>query len=271
MSAHHVSAPRLYLRYLGISLRAQLEYRASFLMQTAGHFFVTAAEFAAVAILFSRFDSLGSWTLPEVAVFYGLVHASFAFADALGRGFDLFGRMVKSGDFDRLLLRPRSTVLQLLGQEVTLRRAGRLAQALAVFGWGAWQLGLTPSVEGAALIALSFVGNLGLFTGLVIFQATMAFWTVETLEIVNSFTYGGVQASQVPMAVHLRPLRRFFTYVIPLAASTYYPVVALLGRVDPLGAPAWAAWVAPLAGPAFLVVSLLAWRLGVRHYTSTGS
>jgi ABC-type uncharacterized transport system permease subunit len=34
--------------------------------------------------------------------------------------------MVKAGDFDRILLRPCSTVLQLLGQELTLRRVGRL-------------------------------------------------------------------------------------------------------------------------------------------------
>ena len=38
--------------------------------------------------------------------------------------------MVASGDFDRLLVRPRSTVLQLLGQELALRRLGRLVQ-----GW----------------------------------------------------------------------------------------------------------------------------------------
>jgi ABC-type uncharacterized transport system permease subunit len=30
-------------------------------------------------------------------------------------------------------------------------------------------------------------------------------------------------------------------------------------------------WLAPLAGPAFLIACLQVWRLGVRRYQSTGS
>ena len=32
---------RLYIRYLGISIRSQMQYRASFVMLTFGHFFIT--------------------------------------------------------------------------------------------------------------------------------------------------------------------------------------------------------------------------------------
>jgi ABC-2 type transport system permease protein len=51
----------------------------------------------------------------------------------------------------------------------------------------------------------------------------------------------------------------------------YYPALAVLGKPDPLGAPAWLGWVSPLAGFAFLWLASGAWRLGVRHYASTGS
>ena len=73
---------------------------------------VTAVEFFGIWALFARFGSLSEWTLPEVALFYGTVNVEFVFADALGRGFDVFSIQVKSGEFDRLLLRPRSTILQ---------------------------------------------------------------------------------------------------------------------------------------------------------------
>jgi ABC-2 type transport system ATP-binding protein len=45
----------------------------------------------------------------------------------------------------------------------------------------------------------------------------------------------------------------------------------ILGHADPLGAPAYVGWIAPLAGPVFLAVCLQVWRFGVRHYRSTGS
>ncbi|MEH2167672.1 MAG: ABC-2 family transporter protein [Nostoc sp.] len=78
---------------------------------------------------------MGTWTLNEVALFYGIVNIYFACADALGKGFDSFTTIIKSGDFDRLLLRPRTTALQLLGKEFTLKRIGRFSQGIVVLGW----------------------------------------------------------------------------------------------------------------------------------------
>ncbi|MFH1568221.1 MAG: ABC-2 family transporter protein, partial [Gemmatimonadota bacterium] len=123
-----MSGLRLYLRYLGISVRAQMQYRASFVMLSLGHLLVTAAEFAGIVVLFGRFGRLGTWRLEEVALFYGLISVAFALADAGARGFDLIGGQIKSGSFDRILLRPRAAALQIAGQELTLRRVGRLAQ-----------------------------------------------------------------------------------------------------------------------------------------------
>jgi ABC-2 type transport system permease protein len=88
---------------------------------------------------------------------------------------------------------------------------------------------------------------------------------------VNSFTYGGAYAMQYPLAIYRAGFRRFVTFVVPLACVAYFPVLALLGRPDPLGSPAAVQWLAPLAGPAFLLGSLAAFRLGLRHYASTGS
>jgi ABC-2 type transport system permease protein len=81
-------------------------------MLTFGHFLVTGIEFIGILVLFDRFGSLQGWTLPEVALFYGLINLAFSLTDAVSRGFDDMGNLVKQGAFDRLLLHPRSTVLQ---------------------------------------------------------------------------------------------------------------------------------------------------------------
>src|SRR5205085_11052281 len=76
---------------------------------------------------------VAGWHFGEVALFYSVIGVSFALADGITRGFDVFGdQFVRTGDFDRLLVRPRSTVLQLLGYELRATRLGRLAQALVV-------------------------------------------------------------------------------------------------------------------------------------------
>ncbi len=258
---------RLYLRYIGISVRGQMQYPASFVMLSLGAFLVTGAEFIGIWALLHRFGSVKGWTLPEIALLYGMVQIAFSISDATSRGFDAFAAMLKAGDFDRLLLRPRSTGLQLAGQELTLRRVGRFTQGLVVLVWAASALGIAWSPARAALLIAAILGGACLFFGLIVLQATLAFWTTESLEIVNTVTYGGVETAQYPLAIYRPWFRRFFTAVIPLACVNYFPALAILGRPAPLILP----WVSPLVGVGFLTMALQVWQVGVRRYRSTGS
>ena len=266
-----ISTLHLYLRFLGVSVQSQMQYRVSFMLLTLGHFTATAIEFLAVLVLFDRFSALDEWSLPEVAFLYGLVNIAFSIADAAAYGFDRFGTMVKSGDFDRLLLRPRSTALQLAGQELTLRRVGRLAQGLAILLWASAALDLGWTLAKVALLLGAIGGGAALFMGLVVLQATVAFWTTESLEIFNAVTYGGVQTSQYPLAIYRPWFRKFFIYVVPLATVSYFPSLAIIERSDPLGSTLLVQYGSPMIGVAFLVLSLQVWKFGVRHYQSTGS
>lgn len=263
---------RLYGRYVATSIRAQLAYPGSFLMMTFGQFAVTVIEFVGVWALFQRFGHIRGWTIGEVALFYGLVNMTFSVSDSVTRGFDVFGStFVKTGGFDRLLLRPRSTTLQLLGYELRLTRIGRLVQGAAVFAIGAHLAHFQWSAPTVALLAWAVVGGAALFSGLFILQATLAFWTVESLEAVNILTYGGVATAEYPLNVYAGWLRNFLIYVVPIGCVTYFPMLAALHRHDSLGTPDWFLPLSPAAGLAFLAVSLWIWGLGVRRYTSTGS
>jgi ABC-2 type transport system permease protein len=262
----------LYCRYIGVSFRGQMQYRMSFLMSATGQLISTFIEVAAIWALFSRFGNLEFWRLEEVCLFYGVVNISFALADAVSTGFDVFGpQYIKTGNFDRLLLRPRPIVLQLLGHELALRRAGRLIQGLAVFLWGASQLNLDWSLMNYLLLVFTILGGMALFSGLLVFQATLSIWTVESLEIMNTLTYGGVQTAQYPLSIYESWFRKFFTFIVPLACISYFPVIALMDKQDPLGSTYLLQVMSPIMGFVFLGCALTFFQFGVRKYTSTGS
>jgi ABC-2 type transport system permease protein len=238
----------LYWHYVNVSVRSQMQYRASFLMITVATLLTSGLEFLSTWVLFSRFGSIGGWTLAEAAVLYGIVNVAFALAEGIARGFDEFAIMIRGGTFDRLLLRPRGTALQVAGQHLQLLRIGRLSQGLVVLAWGARTLGVSWTAPRVALCLAAIAGGAALFSGLMILQATFSFWSTESLEIFNTVTYGGVETT-----------------------VTYYPVLAILGRPDPLGSSLVFQYLSPLFGFAFLVLCLQIWKVGVRHYHSTGS
>ena len=266
-----MNAIRLYFRYLSISVRSQLQYRASVIMQSIGIFMITTVEFLGILALFDRFGQIRGWQLHEIALFYGMISIAWALCDAMGRGFEVMGQIVKAGDFDRVLLRPRSTVLQVLGYELTLRRVGRLAQGSAVLAYAIVALDVDWNAARVLLLVLAIAGTICVFMGLLVLQATSSFWTIEAMEAWNAFTYGGVTMAQYPLSIYRGWFRRLFMFAIPIGSASYLPGIAILGREDPLGTPAYVQWLAPLVGPAFLAIALVVWRWGVRHYRSTGS
>lgn len=262
-----MNALRLYGRYIATSIHSQRQYPTSLVMTSIGAFAATITDFIGIWALFARFRRLEGWGFGEVALLYGVVSVSFALADSLTRGFDLFGeQFVKTGDFDRILVRPRSTVLQLLGYELRITRIGRLAQGLL-----AWAVGVHLSRAGWSPVSWTILvfavgGGIALFSGILVLQATLAFWTVESLEVANTLTYGGVEAGQYPLDVYARWFRDFLVYVVPIGCISYFPVSVVLGRLDPLPFA-----FTPVFAFAFLAVALWVWTVGVRHYTSTGS
>ena len=262
---------KLYFRYIGISVRAQMQYKVSFVLTAIGNLCISVVEFLAIWALFDRFGTLRGWTLAEVALFYGIVNTAFAISEAVVRGFDLLPSMVKAGDFDRLLLRPRSTAFQVACQELQLLRVGKFLQGIVVLLWATSSVDVAWTAPKVLLTIGAVAGGVCVFSGFFILEATLAFWTTETLEIVNTITYGGLQTAQYPLAIYRDWFRKFFTYVVPLALVNYFPALAILNRPDPLGTPEMVKWGSPLLGLAFLMVTLQIWKIGVRHYTSTGS
>ena len=84
----------------------------------------------------------------------------------------------------------------------------------------------------------------------------------------NITTYGGVQTSQYPMSIYPRSFQWIFTFIIPLACVAYFPIAVLLRHSS---VPLALGLIAPLAGVLFLILACRLWRLGVKHYCSTGS
>ncbi len=261
----------LYRRLLAAQLRSEMQYRASFVAELIGNLFVTGLDFALVAILLLRFNAIGGWTLPEVVFLYGTSAVSFSLAELLVGAFDNFETWVVRGEFDRVLLRPLPVVFQMLTGAFAARRIGRLTQGLIALGLAFHLLQPAWPPGHWLFFAVTLAGGALFFIAIFVLGATLAFWSPQTHEVANIFTYGGQFMTSYPMHIYEAWLRSLFTFVIPMAFINYYPALFLLGKPDPVGLPDWTPFLSPFIAAAVFSVALAAWRVGVRHYQSTGS
>lgn len=265
-----MNAIALYFKMIRYAIRGQLQYRLNFALFSIGNALSALIEYIGVWALFDRFGSLGRWHFSQVGVFFGIGQMAFAISEAFPREFDIFHRYVRTGDFDRILLRPRSAVLQMFGADFQLMRLGRFVQGLLILIASLSALDVVKSwhIGHYVLLIASIAGGALLYSGIIILQATSCFWTIESIEVWNSITYGGNTLLQYPLDVYRRSMRLFFTCIIPLAAVNYWPCAYLLG-IDYV--PKWLSFISPLFGAIVFGASLLVWRFGVLHYRSTGS
>ncbi|MBB6480535.1 ABC transporter permease [Spirochaeta isovalerica] len=260
----------VWRQYAAQSLKSQMEYRKSFLLQMLGQLLIIGSEFAGVWSLFHRFGNIKGWSLGEASVFYGMISIGFAMSQMISGGFERAGQLIRTGELDRILLRPRSTELQLFGFEFSLRRTGRLIVGTAVLIYGLSELQWNPSLLKIMILLWAVSGSMALFCGLMIIQAGISIWTIESLELMNTLTYGGQETGRYPVSIYSAPFRYFFTYIVPLAAVNYYPVLIIINKADPGGSAASTGWFSPAAGFLFLAGALLFWRYALKFYRSAG-
>ncbi|HBA49019.1 MAG TPA: hypothetical protein DCZ91_14720 [Lachnospiraceae bacterium] len=261
-----VSAARLYRHYISVIIRSKMQYKKSFFMYSLGNFLVSFNVFAGIFFMFRKFNNVKGFTYSEVLLCYSIVLMAFSLAEMFARGFDTFPGMVRKGSFDRLLLRPRGIVLQVLGSQFEITRFGRVLQAVLLLGYSIWKGDVRWDFGKAMTVVFMIAGGMALFSGFFVIYASLSFFTLEGLEFMNIFTNGLKEYGKYPMGIYGKGLLWIMTFLIPFALVQYYPLLYLLDRRSGAGYI-----FLPLAAGLFLVPCYFLWRYGVRHYKSSGS
>lgn len=261
----------LYRRLVGAQIRSEMQYRTSYVLRVIGSFLANIVDFAAVYVLLRRVPALAGWSLGEVALLYGMAAVCFSTAEMVVGSLDSFDELIRAGTFDRLLIRPLDLLFQALTEGFTSRRLGRILQGVLVLLIAQQQLGIAWNAAKVAVLGLAFASGIAIFFSIFVLGAAFCFWVVQGKEATHVVTYGGDFMSSYPLDVYEGWLRRFVTFVIPLAFVNYYPALFILGRPDPLGLPWWVQLLSPVVALALGGVSWRAWTIGVQRYQSTGS
>ncbi len=258
----------LYLKYISIHIKSQLQYRLSAIMTIIAQMFVPLSIFASIYLLFERFGSVSGYTLYQVSLCYAVAHFGFSSSELVLRSFDSFSQLIRTGQFDRILLRPKNTFFQILAERFQFSRIGRLIQAIGVFIFVLVKISIEWTVFKIIILCMMLISSFVIFAGVFVLGASVCFFTVEGLEFTNIFTHGGRELSQYPLTIFKKGFRTFFTFIIPFGAFNYLPLNFLLDKSS--GTALLYAFMPLLCIP-FFAVCVLIWNAAGKRYMSTGS
>ncbi len=262
-----MNALRIVWRITRLNFRAQLEYRAEFLMMIAIGAVWQVSVIVFATVLLTRFSGMGGWDSSDVLLIPAtrmMAHGLFVLL--LGRVHGL-GRHIQEGKIDAYLLRPLPVHRQVQLDSFPTNAIGDLTVAAGLLAGALGRSHLDWTAGRITYLIAAILGGMlleaALFTAVA--SASLRFpaadywgnWLEELLG-----TFGSYPLNVLPKAVG-----GLLTYGLPLAFVAYFPAAVLTGHGHGTGAPYWLAAGSPLVGVLAYLGARLLWRWSLRHYT----
>jgi ABC-2 type transport system permease protein len=252
-----------------LRVRTRLEFRASLVIAWAAQAFGYAGVFTSIWLILTRFENIGGWTWPQMALLLGFHTLGYA----LGACFTLvqlrrMEEIVLGGEFDTLLVRPLNPWAYLVFSGFNIEYGGHILLGAGLILWALPQLAVHWTV-GTSLLMVGSLLSAALITASLITIISACAMVLGRARYLFGIYFDFWELSRYPASIFAGPFQIALLSIMPLGYMAYVPVSVLLGRPVPyLGAAAGAAALA--AGPISVAAAFFFWRFCLRRYQGGG-
>ncbi|WP_174732530.1 ABC transporter permease [Mesobacillus harenae] len=256
----------MFFQYVAQYMKTRLEYRADLLVEIFSDLLFQAVNLIFIIVVFGHTQFLGGWSREEIIFIYGFFLVPYALFSAFFNIWDFNERYIVKGELDRILTRPIHSLFQIILERMELESLFGVFTGVGVMFYAGSKLGLTVSWYDPFVFVLFVVGGVLVYGGIFILLACISFWADARTSIMpmmyNIGNYG-----RYPVDIYNPVIRFILTWILPFAFVGVYPSAYFLGREE------WYsyAFLTPLIGVVFFILSIFTWNEGVKKYRGAGN
>ncbi len=217
-----------------------------------------------IFLILGRSHTLAGYSLWEVVFFFATFNLIDVVPQMVLRATYRFRNYVTSGNFDFYMVQPISPLFRALLGGSDLLDLPMLFLSIGFIIYSGFHIPLFSALNSLLYVFLVFNAFL-IAASFHIFVLSIGVATTEvdnTIMLYRDLT----QMGRVPITVYQQGVSFLLTFVAPIGIMMTFPVQALLGTLS-----IQFVLYSFIVGIGFFILSLLAWRQGVRHYSSASS
>ena len=247
--------------------KVQIGYRADFVISLGTSFAATLFQLGFVVVLFRKVPQLAGWSFPEVLFLYGFSLIPYGLFNVVSLNLYNFGNnYIIEGKFDRVLLRPVSSLFQVLFEAFRIESLQEVATGVFCIVWASRQLHVAWTPGKFAMLFFFGICAAVIYMAVFLLLTTVSFWFEDRIGI-HPPVWNVIAFGRYPLSIYSAFVQFVLCWIIPFGLASFYPSVRMLGRaVTPEYAP-----LVPVVAVVFLTLAISLWNFGTRHYASTGS
>jgi ABC-2 type transport system permease protein len=257
----------LLIEYFAQYAKVRVSYRGDFFISLATSFAATVFSLGFVVVLFQKASQLAGWTLPEVVFLWGFTQIPYGVFNVISMNlYDFGNNYIIEGKFDRVLLRPVSSLFQVLFETFRIESMQEIATGVFCMWWATRRLHIPWTPGKLALLVFFGICAGVIYVSVFLILSAASFWFEDRIGV-HPPVWNLIAFGRYPLSIYSGVVQFFLCWIIPFGLASYYPSVRLLGRsVTPEYAP-----LVPVVAAVFLTAAISLWNIGTRHYASTGS
>jgi ABC-2 type transport system permease protein len=257
----------LVAEYFSQYAKVRISYRRDFLVSLVTSFAATLFGLGFVIILFQRATQLAGWRFEEVLFLYGFSLVPYGMFNVLSMNLYEFGNnFIIEGKFDRVLLRPVSSLFQVMFETFRIESFQEVATGTFCMAWAMHRLGTPWTPTRLVLVIFFALCGAVIYISVFLILSTVSFWFEDRIGV-HPPVWNVIAFGRYPLSIYSGVVQFFLCWIIPFGLASFYPSVRILGRsVSPSYAP-----LVPVVAIVFLGIAITLWNLGSRRYSSTGS
>ncbi|MGH9685207.1 MAG: ABC transporter permease [Candidatus Acidiferrales bacterium] len=253
--------------YFAQYAKVRVSYRGDFFISLITSFAATVFALLFVLVLFNKAPKLSDWTLPEEMFLYGFSLIPYGIFNVISLNlYDFGNNYIIEGKFDRVLLRPVSSLFQVLFETFRIESVQEIATGIFCMWWASNRLGIHWTIGKFGMLVFFGICAGVIYVSIFLLLTTVSFWFEDRIGV-HPPVWNVIAFGRWPLSIYSGAVQFFLCWIIPFGLASFYPSVRLLGRAV---TPEYARFV-PVVAAVFLTLAISVWNLGTRHYSSTGS
>ena len=256
----------IYFRCLGQQMKAILAYEADFAILLFSAVLVQIVGFAFIWAIFQRIPSVNGWTFWQVVMMYALIYVTEGVGSLFFEGTWRVSQLVYDGQFDQMLLRPISPIVQVLAGAVGFNGLGNIVTGMVLIGISMANSPIEWTPGRLVMFAILLVSASTIRVAINLGSAASAFWIRTPWSLVPTFVHQLGDFAKYPITIYSLGVQALIVVAVPFAFISFFPTAYVFGM------EAWslAGLLTPLVALYCLFIAVVLFRIGLRHYESTG-
>lgn len=259
------------IKFIKELIKLRLSHIMVFKLGFFGPFFVDGSLFLVQLMVFqaiySNVDKIGTWGKGEMIIFIG----TFSLINALNMIIFFFGVLtipdkIKNGDLDLYLTKPINPLLRITFEKVNPGSIPLLFMSICIIAYGIKIGGIVISVSNVLLYLFFVLLMTILWYDLEVIIRTISFFVISTVNITRVEDVGLDLCMKIPGVVFKGVYKFVFYVILPYGIMATIPTQSLTGTITQ-GEILYGMVIVTV----FTILTLLFWKIGLKHYDSASS